>query len=254
MDLSVFSLEGRTAIITGASGGLGKEAALALASVGCDVVIAARNREALEHVAAGVQQKGRQCLAVQTDISQAAEVQRLVDRTVERFGRIDILVNNAAIAVEKLFADLTEAEWRRVIDTNLHGTFLCTQAAGKQMIQQGGGRIINVVSVVGLVAVPLLGSYGVAKGGVIQYTRALAAEWARHQISVNALAPGYFVSPMNEERFADPEVLHNTIRRIPMKRLATYDDLTPVLIFLASEAARYMTGQVLVVDGGWTIL
>jgi NAD(P)-dependent dehydrogenase (short-subunit alcohol dehydrogenase family) len=254
MDLSVFSLEGRTALITGASGGLGKEAALALAGVGCDVVIAARNQQALEHVAAAVQEKGRQCLALQTDITQAAEVQRLVDCTVERFGRIDVLINNAAIAVEKLFADLTEVEWRRVIDTNLHGTFSCTQAAGKQMIQQGGGRIINVVSVVGLVAVPSLGSYGVAKGGIIQYTRALAAEWARYQITVNALAPGYFVSPMNEARFADPEVLNNTIRRIPMKRLATYDDLTPVLIFLASEASRYMTGQVLVVDGGWTIL
>jgi 3-oxoacyl-[acyl-carrier protein] reductase len=145
MDLSVFGLEGRTAIITGASGGLGKEAALALADVGCDVVIAARNRQALEDVAVAVQQKGRQCLAMQTDITQAAEVQRLVDRTVDRFRKVDILVNNAAIAVEKLFADLTEAEWRRVIDTNLHGTFLCTQAAGKQMIQQGSGRIINVV-------------------------------------------------------------------------------------------------------------
>jgi NAD(P)-dependent dehydrogenase (short-subunit alcohol dehydrogenase family) len=254
MDLSVFSLEGRTAIVTGASGGLGKEAALALADVGCDVVIAARNHAALAEVAAAVEKKGRHGLAVQTDITQAADVQRLMARTVERFGQIDILINNAAVAVEKLFIDLTEEEWRRVVDTNLHGTFLCAQAAGKQMIQQGGGRIINVVSVVGLVAVPSLGSYGAAKGGVVQYTRALAAEWARYHVTVNALAPGYFISPMNEERFADPEVLQNTIRRIPMRRLATYDDLTPVLVFLASEAAKYVTGQVLVVDGGWTIL
>jgi NAD(P)-dependent dehydrogenase (short-subunit alcohol dehydrogenase family) len=254
MDLSVFSLAGRTAIVTGASGGLGKETALALAEVGCDVVIAARNRQALDEVASAVEQKGRRCLAMPTDITKAADVQRLVDRTIERFRKIDILVNNAAVAVEKLFVDLTEEDWRRVIETDLHGTFFCSQAAGKQMIQQGGGRIINVVSVVGLVAVPLLGSYGAAKGGVIQLTRALAAEWAHYQVTVNALAPGYFVSPMNQERFADPEILQNTVRRIPMKRLATYDDLTPVLIFLASDAAKYITGQVIVADGGWTIL
>jgi NAD(P)-dependent dehydrogenase (short-subunit alcohol dehydrogenase family) len=254
MDLSVFSLAGRTAIVTGASGGLGKETALALAVVGCDVVIAARNRQALDEVASAVEQKGRRCLAMPTDITKAADVQRLVDRTIERFRKIDILVNNAAVAVEKLFVDLTEEDWRRVIETDLHGTFFCSQAAGKQMIQQGGGRIINVVSVVGLVAVPLLGSYGAAKGGVIQLTRALAAEWAHYQVTVNALAPGYFVSPMNQERFADPEILQNTVRRIPMKRLATYDDLTPVLIFLASDAAKYITGQVIVADGGWTIL
>ena len=254
MDLSVFSLEGRTALVTGASGGLGKEAALAFADVGCDVVIAARNLPALEEVAAAVERKGRRCLAVKTDITQAADVQRLVDCAVEHFHTIDILVNNAAVAVEKSLEEITEEEWRRVIDTDLHGAFRCAQTAGKVMIKQRQGRIINVVSVLGLVAVPTLGSYGAAKGGVIQFTRYLALEWARYQITVNALAPGYFLSPMNEQRFADPDVLHNTLRRIPMKRLATYDDLTPALIFLASEAAKYITGQVIVVDGGWTIL
>lgn len=254
MDVSVFSLEGQTAIVTGASGGLGKETALALADVGCQVVIAARNLRALEEVAAAVEGKGRQCLAVKTDITQAADVQRLIDHAVERFQTIDILVNNAGVAVERLLAEISEAEWRRVIDTHLHGTFLCAQAAGKEMIKRRRGRIINMVSVLGLVVVPLLGSYCAAKGGVIQLTRALALEWARYQITVNALAPGYFISPMNQERFADPEVLQNTIRRVPLKRLATYDDLTPVIVFLASAAAKYITGQVIAVDGGWTIV
>lgn len=254
MNLSVFSLDGRTALITGASGGLGKAAALAFAEVGCDVIIAARNLPALEDVAAAVVRKGRRCLAMQTDITQAAEVQHLVKEALEHFQHIDILVNNAAVAVEKSLADISEEEWRRVIDTDLHGTFLCAQTVGKTMIGRRQGRIINVASVLGLVAVPTLGSYGAAKGGVIQLTRYLAAEWARYQVTVNALAPGYFLSPMNEARFADSDVLDHTIRRIPMRRLATYDDLTPVLVFLASEGARYITGQVIVVDGGWTIL
>lgn len=254
MDVSVFSLEGQTAIVTGASGGLGKETALAFADVGCDVVIAARNMPALEEVAAAVERKGRRCLAVKTDITQALDVQRMVRYAVERFRTIDILVNNAGMAIPKLLEDLAEDEWRRVVDTNLHGTFLCAQAAGKEMIKRRRGRIINVVSVAGLVAVPLLGAYGAAKGGIVHLTRALAAEWARHQITVNALAPGYFISPMNQEAFADPEVLQNTIRRVPLKRLAEYDDLTPVMVFLASEASQYITGQVIAVDGGWTIL
>jgi NAD(P)-dependent dehydrogenase (short-subunit alcohol dehydrogenase family) len=233
---------------------LGKETALALADVGCDVVIAARNLPALDDVAAAVERKGRRCLAVKTDVTRAADVRRMVDRALERFRTIDILVNNAGVAVEKPLEEIQEEEWRRVIDTHLHGTFLCAQTVGKEMIARRRGRIINVVSVLGLVAVPLLASYCAAKGGVIQLTRAMALEWARHQITVNAIAPGYFISPMNQERFADPEVLQNTIRRVPLKRLATYDDLTPVIVFLASDASKYMTGQVIVVDGGWTIL
>ena len=254
MDLSVFGLEGKTAVVTGASGGLGKETALALADVGCDVVIAARNLQALEEVAAVIERKGRRCLPVKADITHAPDVRGMVERAVERFQTIDILVNNAGVAVERRLEEISEEEWRRVIDTVLHGTFLCAQAAGKEMIKRRRGRIINVVSVLGLVVVPLVASYCAAKGGVIQLTRALALEWARYEITVNALAPGYFISPMNQERFADPEVLQNTLRRVPLKRLATYDDLTPVIVFLASEASRYITGQVMVVDGGWTIL
>jgi NAD(P)-dependent dehydrogenase (short-subunit alcohol dehydrogenase family) len=233
---------------------LGKETALALADVGCDVVIAARNLPALDDVAAAVERKGRRCLAVKTDVTSAADVRRMVDRALEQFQTIDILVNNAGVAVEKPLEEIQEEEWRRVIDTHLHGTFLCAQTVGKEMIARRRGRIINVVSVLGLVAVPLVASYCAAKGGVIQLTRAMALEWARHQITVNAIAPGYFISSMNQERFADPEVLQNTIRRVPLKRLATYDDLTPVIVFLASDASKYMTGQVIVVDGGWTIL
>ncbi|RMF92835.1 MAG: glucose 1-dehydrogenase [Nitrospinota bacterium] len=254
MDVHYFALTGKTALITGASGGLGAATALAFADVGADVIVASRNKPALEQVAEQVRSRGRQALALQADVSDPHRVEEVVAEAVARCGKIDILVNNAGIAVTGKLESLSPEEWNRSLAVNLNGAFDCAQAVGKVMKKQGGGKIINVASVAGTVAVPHLGAYGTSKAALIHLTRSLALEWARHNITVNALAPGYFLSPMNEQAFADERMLQNTLKRIPLGRLAEMSEITAILIFLASDAANYITGQVIVADGGWTIL
>jgi 2-deoxy-D-gluconate 3-dehydrogenase len=254
MTLEQFALTGKTALITGASGGLGAATALAFAEVGADVVVASRNINALAAVADQVRTRGRKALALQADITDPVAVQQMVSEMVNQWGQIDILVNNAGIAIPQKLEDVSVEDWHRSFAVNLNGAFFCAQAVGKVMQKQGRGKIINIASVAGTIAVPRLGTYGATKAALIQLTRSLALEWARYNITVNALAPGYFLSPMNEEAFANEQLRQHTLNRIPLGRFAEMGELTATLIFLASDAANYITGQVLLADGGWSII
>lgn len=245
-------LSGKAAIVTGSTKGLGYGMAIGLAKAGADIVVVSRSQADCDRVAAEITTMGRRAIGVSTDVGNLEQIQRLVDKTVSELGRIDILVNNAGTAVTKRAEELTEADWDRVVDVNLKGVFFCAQIVGRQMIKQKRGKIINVASIFGLVGDRAVVPYCASKGGVIQLTRVLALEWAKHNIQVNALAPGYVKTPMNEKELTDEKVLNHVLKSIPVRRLGEIEDMAGPTIFLASEASNYMTGQVLVVDGGWT--
>jgi len=247
---SVLSLEGKVAIVTGASRGLGKTMALALARAGADVVAADVTREGIDEAASAIRALGRRSLAILTDVSNYGAVEHMVDRTMGELGRIDVLVNNAGIAINKPLLETTEEEWRRVLDVNLNAMFFCAKLAGGHMVAQRKGKIINVASMLGFVGGSNLGSYCVSKGGVIQLTRALAVEWARHNVNVNAIAPGYFMTEMNEQARKDQKTADALLRRIPLHRFARPEELDFLVVYLASDASDFMTGETIVIDGG----
>jgi len=248
----LFDLAGKTAIVTGGGSGIGRQMARALAEAGANVVVCARKVERCEEAAAELSALGVKALGLRCDVREPDDVQAVVERTRAEVGRIDVLVNNAGTVWGAAPEDTPLHGWQKVIDVNLTGVFLFSQAAGRTMIDDGGGgRIVNIASVAGLGGAPaeIMNAipYNASKGGVIAFTRDLACKWARHGINVNAIAPGWFPSEMSQ---AVLDTQPQLVDHIPLRRFGGPDDLKGAIVFLASAASAYVTGHTLVVDGG----
>jgi NAD(P)-dependent dehydrogenase (short-subunit alcohol dehydrogenase family) len=249
----LFDLSGRAALVTGASKGLGKSIALALAAAGADVALYARNRDDLEAVKASVEALGRRAEIFCVDVLDKALIDENVKATLEAFGHIDVLVNNAGVNVRKPVLELSAEEWDLVIDTNLKAYFLMAQAVVPHMLSRGYGKVINMASILGAVALPSQLAYASSKGGVVQMTKVMALEWAQQGVQVNAIGPTYFETPLVAQLRNDPERYRFIVERTPMGRWGQPDELAGVVIFLASHASDFITGQTIFIDGGWTI-
>ncbi len=252
MDFPRFDLAGRVALVTGASKGIGHDLALALANAGATVVVGARTMARLEQLVEKITANGREALALSLDMSNLDQIKETVAKTIEHFGRIDILVNNAGLGFNEDAVNVTEEEWDTMMDVNLKGLFFMCQAAGKQMINQGYGRIINMSSQAGQVGLLRHAVYCATKGGVNQLTRVLALEWAQHGITVNAVAPTFIRTSGTAERLDTPEFAADVLSRLPIGHVGNTMDVAGAVIYLASSAANLVTGTILLVDGGWT--
>jgi NAD(P)-dependent dehydrogenase (short-subunit alcohol dehydrogenase family) len=251
-----FEIQGQTAIVTGASSGLGVTFAETLAELGVNLVIAARRYEKLVQVADEIRNRFNvEVVPIKADVSQEDQVTKMVETAMEKFGSLEILVNNAGVASLSPSIEISLEEWKRVIDINLTGVFLCARTAAREMIKRKYGKIINVASIYGAVGdVFPTAPYYASKGAVINLTRALAIEWAPYKINVNAIAPGFFPSEMTQPVFQDEKTLKYILSRTPLGRIGEPLDLKAALTYLASPASNYVTGQTIFVDGGWTAM
>lgn len=247
-----FNLNGKVALVTGSSRGIGRAMALGLAHFGADLVVVSRNYEECEKTAEEIRQMGRKALSVKCDVTKKSEVGELVAGAVKEFGKIDILVNNAGMNIRKLLVDYTEEDWDRVLNTNLKGIFLVGQAVARQMIAQRHGKIINISSILGGIGLPNQCAYASSKGGINQLTRVMALELAPYNINVNAIAPAYINTPMVQAWLSDPERYAQIVGNTALGRVGEPEDLIGPVVFLASDASNYLTGHILYVDGGWT--
>jgi len=250
--LQAFDLSGKAAIVTGASSGLGRHAALTLAAAGAKVALAARRLDPLVELEKQIAARDGRALPLRLDVTDPASVAACVKAAETELGPISILVNNAGVAVTKPALEVAEADWDDVVDTNLKGAWLMAQAVAEHMTRLGhAGSIINIASVLGLAATAQIPAYCASKGGLVNLTRALAVEWARQGIRVNALAPGYIETEINRE-FLKSSAGESLRKRVPLRRFGTPDDLDGALLLLASDAGRYITGSIITVDGGQT--
>jgi len=248
------SLEGLVGIITGAGRGIGRAYCQAFAKAGAVLVVAEIDPETGKRTADEIRNAGGEALFVETDVRKKLSVEAMVQRALETYGHIDFLINNAGLARESPATEISEADWRDIIDVNLSGTFFCCQAVGRHMIENGGGSIVNIASISGLVANRgrMHVSYNVAKAGVVNLTKMLACEWAEHGIRVNGIAPGYVASEKIKPVLEDPSFGPEVFRWTPMGRAGRPEEIAPLAMFLVSAASSFMTGTTVVIDGGFT--
>lgn len=250
MILDRFKLTDQVAVVTGGGTGIGGAIARGFAEAGARVAVAGRRAEPLEEVCREIASKGGEAIAVPADVTDCGSLEALVKAVTGRWGKIDILVNSAGILVKAPAEDMTDTEWRRVIDANLTGTFLACRAVAPGMIERRGGRMINVASVTSFDALPNVPAYVASKGGVLQLTKALARDWARYGIRVNGIAPGFFITDLNRD-VIDDERQRRIMEKTPLGRLGELSDLVGAAVYLASRASDFVTGTTIVVDGGF---
>ncbi|MEK6778369.1 MAG: glucose 1-dehydrogenase [Candidatus Deferrimicrobiota bacterium] len=253
MSIDLFDITGKVALVTGASKGLGRAMAVGLARAGASLALCGRSMADLEETQREVEQLSARAGSYRMDVLDRDGIREAVDAIRKDFGEIDILVNNAGVNIRKPVTQLAEEEWDLVLDTNLKGYFLVAQAVAPHMIRRGRGKIINISSIMGAVALDNLVAYASSKGGVVQMTKVMAIEWAKHNINVNAIGPTYFETPLVAALRDDPDRFRFINERTPMGRWGQPEELEGTVIFLASRASDFITGQTIYVDGGWTI-
>jgi NAD(P)-dependent dehydrogenase (short-subunit alcohol dehydrogenase family) len=246
-----FSLKGKVAVTVGGTSGIGRVLSLGFARAGATVIASSRRLDSVEAIATEIEALGSKTLRLASDVGDSASLEKLCSEIVAQFGKIDILLVTAGMTKKQPSADVSEEDWMRIIDVNLNGTFRANQVFGRQMLKQKSGSIINTASLTSFVAFPEVCAYNTSKAGVKMLTETLAVEWAAHGVRVNAIAPGVFRTPLNTKVLDIPERLEGILRRTPMGRLGNLDELVGAAVFLASDAANFVTGVTIPVDGGF---
>ena len=247
----LFSLEGKVAVVTGGTSGIGRALSLGLAGAGADVVATARRQQQVDETAAEIEKRGRKTLRVASDVGERGTLETLLAATLEQFGKVDILVNCAGIIKRRPTIDVPEEEWTNILNTNLTGTLRACQVFGRPMLERGYGRIINIASLNSFVALSEVAAYAASKAGVASLTRSLAVEWSKKGITVNAVAPGVFRTDLNAQLLDSTPRGQELLMRTPMGRFGKTEELVGAVVYLASDSASFVTGQILVVDGGF---